>query len=90
MSCFVITEEGRILYALAEPNTKIRFNGEDDVLWTTHELGIVHMAVHKSFILSYGILTNMSYSINFHNYHTKQLIGKRTTYLKIHEFIFIN
>lgn len=49
------------------------------------------MTVHKSYVLSYGILSNtLSYSVNLHNYKTRQLISKRTTELKIHEFIFIN
>lgn len=89
ISCFVVTHDHKILYAVSEPNNRIHIHGEDRSLPTTHELGIIHMSTFKHYLLSYGLL-KASFSINLHNYKTGQLLMKRTTELKIHEFIFIN
>lgn len=89
ISCFIVTEDNRVLYSLAEPNPKIHIHGEDDVLHTTHELGIVHFATYKHYVLSYGLLKN-TFSINLHDYKTGKLLAKRTTELKIHQFVFIS
>lgn len=48
------------------------------------------MATFKNYVLSYGIMRNDSYSINLHDYSTRKLLAKRTTELKIHQFLFIN
>jgi hypothetical protein len=46
VSCFIVTHDKTILYCLTEPNTKIYIHGKDEYLQTTHELGIIHLAVY--------------------------------------------
>jgi hypothetical protein len=48
------------------------------------------MVTYENYVLSYGILNATTYSLNVHNYKTKELVSKRTTYIKIHEFICLN
>ena len=68
------------------PSIYILFKGE---IPTTHTKGIMHLTLYQDFILSYGIC-NDGYSINLHNYKTKELLHQSIVNYEISEFIFIN
>jgi len=50
---------------------------------TTHFKGILHMAVHKKYVLSYGKAEGTGYSINIHEYTSGNLLLSSYTDIKV-------
>lgn len=81
--------DNEILYCVVEERPMIYLLYKE-ALKTTHHRGIIHMAVHKQFVLSYGIAENAGYSINLHNYETGELLHTAFTDIKVCEFILVS
>lgn len=80
--------QSEVIWAEAGPSPWIWKNGKRCV-HSRHSSGLIHFTIHKDLVLSYGISEN-SYTINLHNYRTKQLIAERTTDKEIISFIMLN
>jgi hypothetical protein len=59
-------------------------------LQTKHSQGLIHFTLFKDLILSYGMASGNSFTINLHNYRTQQLLKERTTDKKVVTFLIIN
>jgi hypothetical protein len=85
--------DGEILYSVVEERPMIYLLCKDAIK-TTHIKGIIHMAVYKNYVLSYGIAEKNGdkqlYSINLHNYRTGELLHTSYTDIMVCEFILIN
>lgn len=56
---------------------------------TLHKNGLIHFTLLGDFVLSFG-LDLECYSINLHNYRTRQLVAERTTYHSINQFLMLS
>ena len=63
--------------------------GNHRCLQTKHSQGLIHFTLFKDLVLSYGISDN-SYTINLHNYNTKELLTERTTDKKVMSFLMLS